>query len=39
MESKLKERTLSSHIERALRDSTIHTPTEQAYSLKVKEDD
>ena len=39
MQSQLKERTLSSHIEQALRDSTLHTPTEQAYSLKVQEND
>lgn len=35
VESMLKERTLSSHIERELLDSTMHVPTEQAYSLRV----
>lgn len=32
--SDLLERTLSSHIEENLKDSTIHTPTEQAFPLK-----
>lgn len=32
--SELLERTLSSHIEEHLKDSTIHTPTEQAFPLK-----
>lgn len=32
--SELLERTLSSHIEENLQDSTIHTPTEQAFPLK-----
>lgn len=35
--SELLERTLSSHIEHNLRDSTIHTPTEQAFPLKTEE--
>lgn len=35
--SELLERTLSSHIEHNLRDSTIHTPTEQAFPLKAEE--
>lgn len=35
--SELLERTLSSHIEHNLRDSTIHTPTEQAFPLKTDE--
>lgn len=35
--SELLERTLSSHIEDHLRDSTIHTPTEQAFPLKADE--
>ena len=37
VESKVKEMTLSTHIEGLLRDTTIHIPTEQAYSLKVAE--
>lgn len=35
--SELLERTLSSHIEEHLKDSTIHTPTEQAFPLKTKD--
>lgn len=35
VESKLKGMMLSTHIEGILRDSTIHIPTEQSYSLKV----
>lgn len=34
--SELLERTLSSHIEEHLKDSTIHTPTEQAFPLKTQ---
>lgn len=34
--SELMERTLSSHIEQNLRDSTIHTPTQRAFPLVVK---
>lgn len=37
LNSELLERTLSSHIEKNLSDSTIHTPTEQAYRLHTKE--
>lgn len=33
LDSELLERTLSSHIEKSLKDSTIHTPTEQSYPL------
>lgn len=36
-ESVLKQHTLSSHVESSLRDSSIHTPTEQAFSLDVNE--
>lgn len=36
LNSELLERTLSSHIEEHLADSTIHTPTEQAYFLKTE---
>ena len=35
-ESQLKERMLSSHVEANLKDSTIHTPTDQAFTLKAK---
>lgn len=35
VESKLKGMMLSTHIEGLLRDSTIHIPTEQSFSLKV----
>lgn len=35
VQSRLKEMTLSTHIEQSLRDTTIHIPTEQAYPLKV----
>lgn len=34
LNSELLEQTLSSHIERHLTDSTIHTPTDQAFPLK-----
>lgn len=34
-ESLLKQHTLSSHVEASLKDSTIHTPTEQSYSLDI----
>lgn len=35
VQSRLKEMTLSTHIEQSLRDTTIHIPTEQAFPLKV----
>lgn len=37
LNSELLERTLSSHIEEHLQDSTIHTPTEQAFPLRTKD--
>lgn len=36
LDSELLERTLSSQIEKCLKDSTVHTPTEQAYPLQTK---
>lgn len=33
----LLEHTLSSHVEKSLKDSTIHTPVEQSYTLKTTE--
>lgn len=36
LDSELLERTLSSHIEKQLKDSTIHTPTEQSYPLPME---
>ena len=35
VQSRLKEMTLSTHIEQSLRDTTIHIPTEEAFPLKV----
>ena len=35
VQSRLKEMTLSTHIEQSLRDTTIHIPTEQAFPVKV----
>lgn len=37
LNSELMESTLSSHIEKNLKDSTIHTPTEQAYTLPTRD--
>lgn len=36
LDCELLERTLSSHVEKYLKDSTIHTPTEQAFPLPVE---
>ena len=36
LDCELLERTLSSHVEKNLKDSTIHTPTEQAFHLPVE---
>lgn len=39
LDCELLERTLSSHVEKSLKDSTIHTPTEQAFPLPVEEEE
>lgn len=36
LDCELLERTLSSHVEKNLKDSTIHTPTEQSFTLKTE---
>lgn len=37
LDCELLEHTLGSHVEKSLRDSTIHTPTEQSFVLKTEE--
>lgn len=39
LDCELLERTLSSHVEKFLKDSTIHTPTEQAFPLPVESEE
>lgn len=38
LDCELLEHTLGSHVEKSLRDSTIHTPTEQSFVLKAEEE-